>query len=266
MDFADFHPLQVQGRALSGLGSIDLPGIDLQVAHPRPLPGRIEFDLSLFSNRAAHQRSGDNRSESPGAEATIDRQSKGEIRIAGGQGITQLGQGLPDGIQPLSTGSAEGNDGGFFQKGAAQVVLQLQLNQLDDLPIDQIALGNHHHPSRDGKEFADVEVFPGLRHDRLIGRHHQQHRIDSSNAGQHVLDEAFVAGNVHEAHSQPVAELQAGKTQIDGDPPLFFLFEAVRIHSRQDLDQGAFAMIDMTGRPHHNVLHGPLQDLVIFFT
>ena len=123
-----------------------------------------------------------------------------------------------------------------------------------------------HQPSRDGQEPADIEVFPGLRHDGLVGRHHQQHRIDSSNAGQHILDEALVAGNVHEAHSQPVAELQAGKAQIDGDPPLLFLFEAVRIHSRQHLDQGAFAMIDMARRPHYNVLHGPPRVFVIFFT
>jgi len=44
-----------------------------------------------------------------------------------------------------------------------------------------------------------------LRHDRLVGGHHQQHRVEAADSREHVLHETFVAGHVDERHAEPRA-------------------------------------------------------------
>ncbi len=50
----------------------------------------------------------------------------------------------------------------------------------------------------DSEQPADIEVLAGLRLDAFVGGDDQQHQINSADPGQHVADEALVAGNVDE--------------------------------------------------------------------
>ena len=55
-------------------------------------------------------------------------------------------------------------------------------------------------------------------------------------AGDHVLDEFFVSGNIHYPECQTRRQFQGSKTEFDGDAPLFFLFETVCVNSCKSFD------------------------------
>ena len=62
-----------------------------------------------------------------------------------------------------------------------------------------VGLGQRDDASVDAQQIEDRGVLPGLRHDAVIQRHHQQRRIDAGGAGQHGVHETLVAGHVDEA-------------------------------------------------------------------
>ena len=93
----------------------------------------------------------------------------------------------------------------------------------------------------------DVEVFFGLRHDAVVGGNGKEHQIDAVRARQHVLDEALMAGNVDNSGEIAVAEIELGKTQIDGNAALFFFLEPVGVLAGQSFDQAGFTVVDMSG-------------------
>ena len=49
------------------------------------------------------------------------------------------------------------------------------------------------------EQLDDGEVLARLRHDAVVGRDDQQHEVDAADAGEHVADEALVAGHVDDA-------------------------------------------------------------------
>jgi hypothetical protein len=64
---------------------------------------------------------------------------------------------------------------------------------------------------------------------------------------QHILDEAFMTGNVDEADAQ-VTELEICETEVDGDAASLLFRQPIRIATGQRPHQSALSMIDVTGR------------------
>ena len=44
-----------------------------------------------------------------------------------------------------------------------------------------------------------MEMFPGLGHDAFVRGDDHHHQVNARCAGDHVFDEPFVAGNIHNA-------------------------------------------------------------------
>ncbi len=65
--------------------------------------------------------------------------------------------------------------------------------------VHQVGLGEHGDATSHREQAADVEVLASLRLDGFVGGNHQQHQVDAADAGQHVADEALVAGHIDEA-------------------------------------------------------------------
>jgi hypothetical protein len=66
-------------------------------------------------------------------------------------------------------------------------------------------------------------------------------------AGQHVADEALVAGDVDDAGARALGQREVGEAEVDRNPALFFFLEAVGVLAGERLDQRRLAVIDMTG-------------------
>ncbi len=67
-------------------------------------------------------------------------------------------------------------------------------------PLDryEIDFGQRHDAAIDAEQIDDGEMLARLRHDAIVGGNDQQDKVDAARAGQHVVDELFMAGNVDE--------------------------------------------------------------------
>ena len=68
-----------------------------------------------------------------------------------------------------------------------------------------------------------------LGHPAVTGRHDEQRDVDRTDAGQHVLDEALVTGDVDEPDLGARRQRGEREPEVDGEAPRLLLREAVRI-------------------------------------
>jgi hypothetical protein len=62
-----------------------------------------------------------------------------------------------------------------------------------------------------------------------------------------VAHEALVAGDVDEGGDDAVPELRVGEAEVDRDPPLLLLLQAVRVGAGEGADERALAVVDVAG-------------------
>ena len=111
----------------------------------------------------------------------------------------------------------------------------------------QIRFGDDENRHLDAEQMDDVQMLFGLRHDAVVGGDGEQHEIDAVGAGEHVLDEALVAGHVDDARRSAVGQIEMGEAEIDGDAALFFFLEPVGVGAGERFDQAGFTVIDVAG-------------------
>jgi hypothetical protein len=145
-------------------------------------------------------------------------------------------------------------DRSTFEERAGHELLNLEPHDVPHSRLGEIAFREDHEPRRDVQQPADLEVLPGLWHDRFVGGHVQHHEIHPAHAGKHVPDEALVTGNVHE-RKDDVLFRGVREAKIDRDAAFFFLAEAIGIGAGQRHDQRALAVIDVTGGADDNMTH-----------
>ena len=108
-------------------------------------------------------------------------------------------------------------------------------------------------PRADPQQAADIEMLARLRLDGFVGGDHEQHQIDAAHAGQHILDEALVAGHVDEAQAQVRGKLEMSEADIDGDAAALLFLQAVGVDAGQGFDERGLAVIDVAGRADDDI-------------
>lgn len=86
-----------------------------------------------------------------------------------------------------------------------------------------------------------------LRHDRVIGGYDQQGGIHTRGAGDHVVDETFVTGDVDQGEAAAIG-VEMREAELDRDAASLLLREAVDGGAGQRLHQRRLAVIDMPGK------------------
>ena len=124
--------------------------------------------------------------------------------------------------------------------------------EFEQFRVHHVDLGHGDEAVFDPEEGADFEVFPGLRHDAFVGGHDEHHEVDARRARDHVLDEFFVSGHVHDAEPTAAGQVAEREAQFDGDASAFLFFEAVAVDPRQFPHQRGFAVVDVTRRSHYD--------------
>jgi hypothetical protein len=89
-------------------------------------------------------------------------------------------------------------------------------------------------------------VLARLRHRPVVGGHHQQHVVDAGGAGQHVVDQFFVARHVDEAQHGSVGQRRIGVTEVERDAARLLFRQAVGIDAGERLHQRGLAVVDVT--------------------
>jgi hypothetical protein len=135
-------------------------------------------------------------------------------------------------------------------------IADLGLRRLQELGIDEVTLGEGDEPAADLEEAADVQVLARLRHDALVRRDDEQHRVDPRGAGHHPAHEPLVTGHVHHPGRDAAGKRQVRESEIDGDPARLLLGEAVGVDARERAHQGSLPVIDVSGGPENDGAHG----------
>src|SRR5262245_18093074 len=115
----------------------------------------------------------------------------------------------------------------------------------------------------DTKQLEDFEMFPGLRHDAVVGGDHEHSEVDAGGPGKHVLDEPLVPGYIDDAEAE-VAQIEPRKADVDRDPAFFFLGQAVAIDSGQGFHERSLAVVDVTGGAKDEVTRHEVSVLIQF--
>ena len=181
-------------------------------------------------------------------------------RAIDGQAEPLRRRGAP--VRPAGTASGDGrlqlrdargrlwpavrDDRRVVQEGAADQLADLQLDDLARRLVHEVALGQGDDAVAQAEQAEDFEVLARLRHDRIVGGDDEQGEVDAGGAGEHVLDEALVAGHVDDAEAE-VAEVEAGEADVDGDAAGLFLGQAVAVDAGEGLDERGLAVVDVAG-------------------
>ena len=99
----------------------------------------------------------------------------------------------------------------------------------------------------DAQQLDDAQVLLALGHPTLVGGDHEHHDVHRTHAGEHVLDEPHVAGDVDEAHLLSGRQLRERESEVDGEAALLLLREPVGVAPRQGEDERRLAVIDVAG-------------------
>ena len=86
-----------------------------------------------------------------------------------------------------------------------------------------------------------------LGHHAVVGGDGEEHEVDAVGAGEHVADEALVAGDVDDAGAGAVGQGEVGEAEIDRDAALLLLLEAVGLLAGERADERGLAVIDVAG-------------------
>ncbi len=134
-----------------------------------------------------------------------------------------------------------------------QKLNNIQFDQIKPFGIiNEIDLGQCNHCRRYGKQIKDGQMFTRLRHDALIRSDHEHGCVNTTHAGQHILDKINVSGDINNAYILrrslsevghpsavcPNRQIDPGKAQIDGHTTCLFFFQTVGINAGKCLNQG----------------------------
>ena len=65
--------------------------------------------------------------------------------------------------------------------------------------------------------------------------------------GEHLLDEAFMPGNVDDPDAPIAGEIQKRKAQLDRDAATLLLRKPIRVRSGEGADERALPVVDVAG-------------------
>ena len=100
---------------------------------------------------------------------------------------------------PWPVTAETGMMGAFSRKVSRVNSLTSSCRELQHLLVHEVDLGQDDQPVAHAEQRADLHVLAGLGHDSLVGRDHHGDDVDPGGAGHHVLDELFMARNVHDS-------------------------------------------------------------------
>ena len=219
---------------------------------PRTRARRPEGSASTSSPVAelpGHERARDHGAEALHREDPVDGQPQQPVRRPrrglareGEEGLAQRGQ-----ARPRAGGDAD--ERGRLQEGPGHELARLELGDRLAVRVGHVALREHDQAAGHAEQPADVEVLPGLGHHRLVGGHHQRHRVDAVRPRQHVADEALVARHVDERGHHPLPQLAVGEAEVDRDAALLLLLQPVGVGAGERAHERALPVVDVAGRP-----------------
>ncbi|HEY7069747.1 MAG TPA: hypothetical protein VH479_06540 [Acidimicrobiales bacterium] len=194
--------------------------------------------------RSAGQRARDDGARAAGDEGAVDPEA-GTIHPGRRSRGRQVLEGGAQGLDPDALRGVHGDDRGAGEEGPGHALGDLGPGGLAPVVVDQADLGQRDDAVGHTDQVEDLQVLLGLGLPALARVHDEQAGVDHPDAGEHVLDEAGVAGHVHEGQVLPGRQRRPGEAEVDSQPACLLLGQAVGIHAGERLDQGRLAVVDV---------------------
>ncbi len=249
------HPLQVHRQPLARLARFRLGAVGLESAYPALQAAREDINLVADPDRPGEEGAGYHGPEARNGEDPVHGEAEGAVAPPllrlGGQPRQFLAQGIESGAGP----GRDRDDRRPLQKAGEQVFAHLFRYQAEPFRVHHVALGQGHQPLPDPQELADLQVFPGLGHDPLVGGDHQHDQVHAADPSHHGPDKAFVPRHVDDAELDVAGEFQVGEAEFDGDTPGLLLLQPVGVDAGEGLDQRGLAVVDVAGGAEDEVFH-----------
>ncbi len=223
---------EVEGGALAGKGAVLRFAMNLDAADAGGGEGRVDLHFVAGGDGARRDGSGGDGAEAAERKGAVERQAEIAVRGAGRDGGRDVEEALAQFLQSQTSEGVDRDDGSAFQERAANEIFDFQFDEFDEVGVDQAGLGKNYQAAGNSEQAANVEMLASLGHDGLVGGYDEKCEIDAAGAGEHVLDEPLMAGNVDDGETERRGEIEMSETEIDGNATLFFFFEAVGVDAR----------------------------------
>ena len=154
-------------------------------------------------------------------------------------------------VEPVPRRRRDGDDRRAGEERAGEALGDLHRRQLDELGVvEQVDLGEGDDAVGDADELEDAQVLLALRLPALGGGDDEEAGVDAADAGEHVAQEAHVAGDVDEADRLAVDDA-VGEAEVDRQAAPLLLLEAVGVGAGQQAHERRLAVVDVTGGGDH---------------
>ena len=239
----------VEGGAHAGEGGIDGGGMVLNGANVTGHLGGIGGEGVAGADAAAGEGAGDDGADSFWGKDAVNGEA-GLADVAWGRGVFEGGSdGVFEFVHALSGVGGDGDDGGVFEGGSLEVVAEDFGGEVE--VFGEVGFGEGDDEVGDAKVGENLKVFLGLGHPGVVGGDDEEGEVEGGDAGDHVVDEVGVAGDINDADLVGVIpfcrEAEVGEAELDGDAAFLFLGESVGVNAGEGFDEGGFAVIDVTG-------------------
>ena len=119
--------------------------------------------------------------------------------------------------------------------------------QLARLLVHRVHLRERDDAVLDPQQPDDRQVLERLGPRSLARVDDEQEEVDPGGAGDHVANEALVAGDVDEGERAAVAQVERRVAEVDRDAALLLLRQAIGVLARQGSDEPGLAVVDVPG-------------------
>ena len=216
-------------------------------ADPRPGAGGQELDLVADGQAVARERPRHHGPRALDREHAVDEEpgaagARARRRRRASRRARPTSASIPSPVL-----AETGTIGRRRQRGAGEPLAHVGLGERERLVVDEVALREGDHAPGDAEHVEDLQVLLGLRLPALVGRDHEQDEPHRPDAGEHVPDEAFVAGHVDEPDLAAARERHPGVAQIDREAAALLLRPPVGVDAGEPRDQRRLAVVDVAG-------------------
>jgi len=191
------------------------------------------------------RRAGDHQTGPFHGKGTIDSQTKAVmVRMSAGRELLQMGA---QSINSLPLGGHGDKQRRVSKAKVAQGGEHLVAHRLHPGVVDAVGFGQGYRQLRVAGQLEDLQVLARLRHYPVIAGHHQQGMVNPTDPGQHVGQKLLVPRHVDKSQHLAIRLRPVGITQIYGHAALLLFRQAVGVDAGDRLQQGGFAVVNMTG-------------------
>ena len=251
---------EVHGYSVAGpdLGSLGVQA--LQRSHANFMAGGQEGQSVVHADLTAGEGARDDRARTLGGKHSVDPKPGPLAVDRGGCRSEQFVNGDGHVVHANTVDRIDREDGSALQKGARCLLGDIEPGELDEIVVGLAHLGERDETVFETQQVEDAEVLLGLRLPALGGRNNEDASVHRPHAGQHVLEEPHVAGNVYERHPAARRQGSGRKAEVNGQSPFFLLGQPVGVGAGQGAYEGALTVVDVAGGGDDVHQPGPLVD------